>query len=121
MTQIDSAYQLNILEHNKQPGEADIVHKALWEVRAGPAWSRRVSRLSKPIFETMWGGRHQAEKTLRFGVKLFVFGADGCINEICKDIVFLQSFVHLAACFVAVICLSCAFRFILYATRVPQA
>src|SRR4029434_3460020 len=33
---------------------------------------------------------------------------------------FLQSFVHLAACFVAVICLSCAFRFILYATRVPH-
>src|SRR4029434_8414927 len=42
----------------------------------------------------------------------FFFGADGCINAICKDIVFLQSFVHLAACFVAVICFSCAFRFI---------
>src|SRR4029434_9876333 len=31
-----------------------------------------------------------------------------------------RSFVHLAACFVAVICFSCAFRFILYATRVPH-
>ena len=48
MAQIDSAYQRNILEHNKQTGEADIVPKALWEVRTGPAWSRRVSRLSKP-------------------------------------------------------------------------
>ena len=122
MAQIDSAYQRNILEHNKQTGEADIVPKALWEVRTGPAWSRRVSRLSKP--RHFWDdvrGRHQAEKTLRFGESNLFLGADGCINATCKDIVFLQGFVHLAACFVADICFSCAFCFILYATRVPQA
>ena len=70
MAQIDSAYQRNILEHNKQTGEADIVPKALWMYQCN-------------------------------------------LEE--------QSFVHLAACFVAVICFSCAFCFILYATRVSQA
>ena len=87
-------------------GEADIVHKALWEVRT----LRQCAR-AKP----------GCKATAILIVKPSFFGADGCINAICKDIVFLQSFVHLAACFVAVICLSCAFRFILYATRVPQA